>query len=340
MTDAQTPSMAEQLLSLATGLWTTQAIYIVAELRIADLLHENPKTCDDLAKASSTNPEALYRIMRALAGNGIFAEGEDGVFNLTPLAELLRADAPGSLRPFILLLGSELQWKPWAEAMHSVKSGKPAFDHVFGKPHFKYFSEHPDAARSFNEAMTSRSGPEDTAILSHYDFSGSHTIVDVGGGHGSFLGAILDRYSGSRGILFDMPHVVSTARDHWKNTPLAERLSYQGGDFFDSVPAGGDVYIIKKVIHNWDDAGVISILSRCRESMKVTGKLLVIEPVVPPGNTASFNKMLDLMMLIWTSMGKERTETEHRDLMQKAGFRLERAIHTDAMVTVLEATPI
>ena len=340
MPETRTISVTEELLTLATGLWTTRAIYVAAELKISDLLSDGPKTITTLAEESGANSEALYRVLRALAGMGIFAEQDDGRFGLTPLANLMRTGVPGSLRPFIIMMGNEQQSLPWSEALYSVKTGKPAFDHVFGKPHFQYFSKNPDAARIFNEAMTSRSAPEDAAILSAYDFSRHESIVDVGGGHGSFLAAILDAHAGTKGILFDMPHVISTAQDKFSQITQAERLACHSGDFFESVPDGGDAYILKKVVHNWDDERATTILSKCRNAIADHGRLLVIEPVVPPGNQPSFNKILDLQMLVWTSMGKERTEAEHRDLLFKAGFKLERAIETPAMVTVLDATPI
>jgi O-methyltransferase domain/Dimerisation domain len=337
MTNATSPSMA--MLQMAAGCWISQAIYVAAKLGIADLLQDGPKRCETLAEATQTNASALYRMLRALASLDVFAEDEDGHFRLTPLAECLRTRAPGSLRAFATMLGEEEHRRPWDDVLYSVRTGQPAFDHVFGMPHFKYFAEHPEAARTFNEGMTSRSGEENDAIVSAFDFSDFKIVIDVGGGQGTLLAAILQASSSTRGVLFDLPHVIATARAGAARIGLAPRCEFRAGDFFDVVPAGGDAYVLKKVIHDWDDERVLSILNNCRKAMPGTGRLLLIEPIVPPGNAPSFNKLLDLLMLIWTSGGKERTEAEHRALLASAGFKPIRIIPTKSPLGIIEAVP-
>ena len=339
MTSSISSAASLKMLNMVTGLWVTQAIYIAAELRLADLLNEKPQSSDDLANVTQTDASALYRVLRALAGLEIFSEDADGCFHLTPLAEYLRSDVPGSLRAFAMMLGGEEHRRSWGEVLHSVRTGESAFEHAWGKPHFEYFAENPEAARTFNLAMTSRSGPEDEDVTSIYDFAQHEIIVDVGGGHGSLLSAILKKFGEPKCVLFDMPHVVSSAEEELSRNIPADRLSFRGGDFFDTVPSGGDAYILKKVIHNWDDSHARTILSNCRDVIPSHGRVLVIEPVVPSGNTPSFNKLLDVMMLVYTSRGRERTESEHRDLLKSAGLKLNRATHAPSLVSILEAIP-
>jgi hypothetical protein len=332
---AASPSMT--MLHMAVGSWVSQAIYVVAKLGIADLLQDGAKTCGTLAEATQTNASALHRVLRALASLNVFAEDEDGRFRLTPLADCLRTAAPGSLRAFAIMLGEEEHWRAWGDVMHSVKTGQPAFDHVFGAPYFHYLAEHEEAARLFNEGMTSRGGPENDAIVSGYDFSEFATVVDVGGGQGALLAAILRATSSTKGVLFDLPHVIAAGRAALSQTTQAPRHQFREGNFFDAVPSGGDAYILKKVIHDWDDERALSILKSCREAMNSTGRLLLIEPIIPPGNAASFNKLLDLLMLVWTSGGRERTEAEHRTLLASAGLQVVRVITTESPLVIIEA---
>lgn len=335
--DVGSPSMA--LLKMVSGCWVSQAIYVAAKLGIADLLRDGPKPCGVMADATRTHAGALYRVLRALASLGVFAEDEEGRFGLTPLAECLQTGVPGSLRAYAIMLGEEEHWRPWGDVLYSVRTGQSAFDHVFGMPHFRYFAEHPEAARVFNDAMTSRSGQENDAIISAYDFSDLEAVVDVGGGQGTLLAAILHASSSTRGVLFDLPHVIAAARPALERTEQAGRCEFRAGDFFDAVPAGGDVYLLKKVILDWDDERAGSILKNCRTAMASTGRLLLIEPLIPPGNSPSFNKLLDLLMLVWTSGGRGRTETEHRTLLASAGFELARVIPTKSAVSIIEARP-
>jgi hypothetical protein len=333
--NAATPSLT--MLHMATGCWVSQAIHIVAKLGIADLLQEGgAKSSDALAVATQTHPDALYRLLRALASLGVFVELEDRHFQLTPLAECLCTNAPGSLRGFAIMLGGQEHWRAWGEIFYSVRTGQPAFDHVFGMNQFQYFADNPEAGRLFNEAMTSRSAQENDAIISAYDFSGFGTVVDVGGGLGTLLESILQATVNTLGVLFDMPHVIASARNTVAQTA---RCEFKEGDFLDAVPSGSDAYVLKKVIHDWDNDRARSILRNCRRAISSAGRLLLIEPVIPPGNSPSFNKLLDLMMLVWTPGGKERTEGEHRILLASAGFKLTRIIPTSSLLSIIEAIP-
>jgi hypothetical protein len=328
------------LLHMVTGCWVSQALYVAAKLGIADLLHEGPQSCASLAEATQTHAGALYRVLRALASVGVLAEHEEGRFRLTPLADLLRTDAPGSLRAFAIMLGAPEHWRAWEGVLHSVRTGQPAFDHVFGSPLFQYFSTHPEAARIFDDAMTSRSGQENIAIVAAYDFAAIHTVVDVGGGQGTLLASILGVHPNTRGVLFDLSHVIAPTRARIERTGQAARWECVAGDFFAAVPAGGDCYLLKKVIHDWDDERAKHILTNCRTAIPDTGRLLLIEPLIPPGNEASFNKLLDLLMLVWNAGGRERTEREHQSLLASSGFHLSRVIPTRSGVSIIEAVPV
>lgn len=329
---------AQALLRMISATWIAQAIYAAATLGIADLLISGPQSPEGLAERTDTHPRALYRVLRALASVGVFTEGDDGRFGLTPLAELLRSDSPDSLRPFAIMMGSEWAWRSWGEIMYSVRTEKPAFEQIYGSSLFAYYAENPEAARIFSEGLTSRSRPENAAVVAAYDFSGARTVVDVAGGQGSLLAAILAANPTARGVLFDLPHVIAMARRTFENAGLAERCELAGGDFFAAVPAGGDIYMLKKVIHDWDDAQAPAILRTCRAAVPAHGRLLLIELVIPSGNAPSFGKLLDLLMLVYPG-GRERTEAEHRNLLGSAGFRLERVIPTASTVSIVEAVP-
>jgi hypothetical protein len=327
------------LLGLVTGCWVSQAIYVAAKLGIADLIGAGPKSCQQLAAATQTDPGALFRVLRALAGVGIFAEDAAGQFRLTPLAAQLQSGAPGSLRALAILMGEKEHWRAWEAVLHSVRTGQSAFAQVFGVPLFQYLSTHPETARIFDEAMTSRSGAENSAILAAYDFSAARVAIDVGGGQGSLLESILLTEPGARGILVDLPHVRNQCRARLAETGQEHRCEFRAGDFFAGVPEGGDVYLLKRIIHDWDDWRSELILENCRKAMPPASRLLVIEPIVPPGNAPSFSKLLDLLMLVWQEGGRERTESEHRALLVAAGFTVNRIIPTVAGISIIEAVP-
>jgi O-methyltransferase domain/Dimerisation domain len=325
------------LLRMLTGYWTSQALYVAARLRIADLLAEGPRGSAELAQATGTHERALYRLLRALASEGVFVEGPDGCFGLTPLAACLRSDVPGSQWASAVMAGEE-HFRAWADLLHSVRTGQTAFEHVYGKPIFDYLAEHPDQAQVFDAAMTGIHGAETQAMLAAYDFAPFHTLVDVGGGNGSVLSAVLQRYPALHGVLFDRPHVVERARANLTAAGVAARCRTVGGSFFTSVPEGGDAYLMRHILHDWDDAQALSILRACRQAMAATARLLVVECVIPPGNEPFFGKFLDVNMLAIPG-GLERTAAEYRDLFAAGGFRLARIVPTRLEVSVLEGEP-
>jgi hypothetical protein len=321
------------LLDLSTGYWKSQAIYVAAKLGIADLLQDGPKTSEDLARATATHAPSLYRLLRALASVGVFVEDGQGRFGLTPMAECLRS-VPGSQRSLMIMMGEE-HYRAWGELLYSIQTGQIAFDHVFGKPVFQFLSEHPEQAKIFDEAMVGVHGAETQAMLDVYDFAGIGTLVDIGGGNGSVLAAVLRKYPSLKGVLYDLPGVAGRAQEQVKQAGLANRCQTIGGSFFEKVPAGGDAYLMRHIIHDWNDDQCRQILGNCRQAMTPQARLLVVESVIPPGNEPFMGKFLDLTMLLIPG-GKERTEAEYRTLFESAGFHLTRIVPTATEVSVIE----
>ncbi|MBV9866355.1 MAG: methyltransferase domain-containing protein [Abitibacteriaceae bacterium] len=328
------------LLQMATGYWVTQSIAVAAQLSIADHIKETPKTAVELAEATGTHAPSLYRLLRFLASTGIFVEDENGRFALTPVAELLRSDVPGSMRDFTILMGHETHWNAWGNFMHSIQTGEPAFDNVFGMGFFEYCPLHPDASEVFNRAMTSLATQTHAAAAAAYDFSGINTLMDVGGGHGALLSSILKSNPHMRGIVFDLAHVVAGAPKTFEQWGVADRCRTEGGDFFEAMPAGADACILSMVIHDWSDDLSLKILQNCHRALPENGKLLLIETVVPEGNTPSASKGLDLNMLVMTNGGRERTAEEFDALFRKAGFELTRILPTQSPMSVIEGVKI
>ena len=262
------------------GSWISRAIYVAAKLRIADHLADGPRTAEELAAAAGVAPRPLYRLLRALAGVGVFAQEADGRFRLNPLAEPLREDGPDSLWAFAVMLGEE-QYRCWGDLLETVRTGEPAFERLYGRPIFDYLGEHPEQARIFDAAMSGFSGRETQAMLDAYDLSGVATLADVGGGLGTNLARILGRYPAMRGLLFDLPHVVERARPVLEAAGVSGRCDVQGGDFFETVPCGADAYLLGHIIHDWDDAKAGLILDNLRRAMPTGARLLVVEYVLP-----------------------------------------------------------
>lgn len=327
------PSVA--MLQMISGFWISRAIYIVAKLGLADHLRDGHKTTDELAAATGTHAPSLYRVLRALASVGVFVEDEKRGFTLTPLSETLRTDAPGSLRAFATVELGEEHYPAWGELLHSVKTGEIAFDRAFGMPVWKFFEQNPDNAKTFNDAMTGMTLAVNDAVLSSYDFSSISKIVDVGGGHGSLIASILRANPQMKGVLFDAPSVAEGAQSRLEVEGVADRCEVVAGDFFQSVPNDGDAYILKWIIHDWDDERSITILRNCHRAMTENGKLLLVEAVVPRGSEPHFSKFIDLNMLVMTG-GRERTENEYRMLLEASGFKLTRIIPTESPMSVLE----
>ena len=328
------------LLDMIVGKWLSQAICVVAELGIADLLKDGPRTSAEIVAAIDASEDAVYRLLRALAGAGLFTEGVGRIFALTSLGAALRSDVPGSLRGFARFVGHEINGQPWGHFIHSVKTGMPSFDVVFGKPVFEYLATRPEAATIMNEAMTSLSLTEARAVVSAYDFPRITTLVDVGGGHGLLLAEVLKARPAIRGILFELPHALDGARALLGNAGVGDRCEVVGGDFFTGVPDGGDAYLMKRVIHDWDDEHAIQILLNCRKAMRPGGRVLVVEVVIGSAGESRFAGLLDLEMLVITQRGRERTEEEFRKLYEAAGFKCLRVVATEAPVSIVEGVAV
>ncbi len=324
----------EQMMNrMIVGSWVTQAIYVAAEIGIADLLASGPRTAEELAQETGAHGAALYRVMRALASIDVFREDDRGRFSMTPLGNLLASDAPGSKRSLARMAGAEF-YRSWGNILSSVETGGAAFDKVFGKPFFHYMNANPDRWRIYDDAMTGIHDSETLPVLEAYDFTPFRRVVDVGGGNGLALAALLGRHPGMRGVLFDLPDVVARARKGVASHGVSDRMRFVGGDFFDSVPANGNAYLMRHVIHDWDDGEAVSILRNCREAMEPDGRVLVVETVIPSGNGPCFGKWLDLMMLVVG--GRERTREQYERLFSAAGLRLTRVVPTAHEVSVIE----
>lgn len=340
MTTAQpnTPPPPAVLLQMMTGYWVSQSIYIAAKLGVADLLADGPRPVEALATATESHAPSLYRLLRALASVGVFTETSPHTFALTPMAALLRTGTPHSMHALAITYCEEM-YTAWGSMLHSIRTGEPAFAHHFGMGPFPYFATHPEADRVFNEAMIGYTHQVANAVTASYDFSPFATVVDVGGGYGTLLAAILRDNPAAQGILFDVPHVIEAAEGFLNTTGVGARCARVAGDFFVALPGGGDAYVLSQILHDWEDADCLTILRHCRAVMPENGKLLVVELVIPPGNEPSFGKWLDLHMLAIPG-GRERTEAEYAALFQAAGFELTRVIPTPAGPSVVEAVPV
>ncbi len=328
-----------QLLRMISGYWLSQGIYVAAKLGLADLLKAGPRSAADLALATKTHAPSLRRLLRALASVGVFAETDDGNFALSPLAEPLRSDLPGSQRALAVMNGEE-HYRAYGELLYSVQTGQPGFDKVYGLPVFDYLGQHPEQGALFDGAMTGVHGRETAAMIAAYDFSPYQTVMDIGGGNGTTLAAVLQRWPAIQGTLFDLPAVVERARPALTAAGVGKRCQTVGGSFFESVPAGQDIYMMRHIIHDWDDEKSRTILRNCRTAMgSRAAKLLLIENVIPPGNAPGFGKLLDLTMLVIPG-GLERTEPEYRELFAACGFKLTQIIPTTADVSVIEAVQV
>jgi hypothetical protein len=328
------PSAHEEVGRLLTGNWMTQALYVVAKLGLADLVKDGPRSAAELAQATATHAPSLYRLLRALASTGVFVESAGQRFALTPLAECLRSDVPGSQRALAIMNGEEF-YQAWGDLLYSVRTGKTAFDEIFEMPLFDFLARNSDKGHIFDEAMVSVHGRESAAMLEAYDFSTIGVIADIGGGNGSLLKAMLTKHRNLHGILYDLAHVAERAKPNMQAAGLADRCQVIGGNFFQSVPSGANAYLLRHIIHDWDDVKATTILKNVHQAMGNGSKLLLIEGVIPPGNDPAFTKLLDLTMLVIPG-GKERTEPEYRELFQGAGFRLTRIVPTQTEISVIE----
>ena len=335
-TGDQRPSAA--LLGLVNGYQVSQAIHVAATLGIADLLKNGPRSSDDLAAATGTHAGSLYRLLRALASVGVFREDADRRFALTPLGDGLRSDAPEPVGPWAVFIGQPEHQRAWGHLLHSIQTGENAFQHVHGVNVWEYRARSPEAGAIFDRAMTGLSRSVTDAVLNAYDFAQFACVVDVGGGQGALLAAILTKHPSMRGVLFDQPQVVAGAEQVLQAAGVSDRCQVGGGDFFEAVPGGGDAYVLKSILHDWEDEQATAILRTCRHAIGPNGKLLVIEREISPPNEGPRAKFVDLLMLV-SAGGRERTREEWAALFTAGGFRFVGVTRTKISWSVIEGVP-
>ncbi len=309
-----------------------RCIGIAAELGIADLIEGAPKTAAELADKTKTHARALYRMLRYLAANSVFVEDTQGRFANTEISNLLRTDAPGSMRDSVRQAWQDVMWDVYKELPHTIHTGAPAFNKAFGSDFFDYLSAHADVGAKFDAAMAMQSAPENAAVAKAYPFGDFKVVVDVAGGRGGFMAEVLKTYPNVRGILFDQQYVLDQP-NHVRDAGLADRCQMIGGSFFESIPTGGDVYVLKRILHDWDDETAIRILKTCTQAMSSTAKLVIVDAVIKPGNDPDPNKALDVGMMILLK-GRERTADDFAKLFCAAGLNLTRIIPTAAPSTM------
>lgn len=329
-----------QLMQMGMGFIISQAISVAAKLYIADHLKDGAKNAEQLARLTDTDQTALYRLMRALGSVGVFAEDAESNFSLTPLSEFLRSDHPESLRGITHMMCDREHWQAHGNLMHSVKTGGIAFEGAFGQPFFPYIQDKPEVAQIFDDAMTSFSRTVGAAVAAVYDFSEEKVIADIGGGHGRLLSSVLKTNENARGILFDQPQVVAGAEKVLEEAGVSNHVEIVGGDFFAEIPISADVYLMKHIIHDWNDDESLTILSNIAKSAPAGAKVLLIESVVEAEKgVPSMSKVMDLNMLAMTS-GKERTAAEYAALFERAGFKLTAVFQTPSPLQIVEAVKV
>lgn len=333
---AASPNFVSEIMQLATGCMPTACLYAAAKLKIADLLASGPKAVADLAATCGVKEDALYRVLRALASVKVFRETTPRTFANTPISDQIRSDVAGSARDMVIFIANPLHLRVFGELMHSIETGETAFRKVTGLDSFEFFRQNTEENREFNAAMTSITTGFIGPALAAYDFGETGTLADIGGGHGFLLTAILGKHPGLRGIVFDLPHVVEGAKPRIESLGLASRCEVAAGDFFQGVPRA-DSYVLKSIIHDWDEPRAVTILKNCATAMRgSSGKVILLEFVIDPGNEPSMGKWIDLEMLTMAG-GRERTETEYAELFARAGLRLARVVRTASPQCVIEA---
>lgn len=333
------PDPPDRLLEqMIMGFRVTQLVHVAAKLGLADQLADGTKSAAELARSCECHPDALYRTLRALANIGVLVELPQQRFQLAAMGQYLRSSVPGSLHAEAILYGESWLWSSYSQLIHSVRTGEPAFKKAHDSAFFEYLAQHGHAAQSFNAAMTAFSAREVGAILAAYDFSRVRRLVDVGGGHGRLMSAVLAAHPELEGILFDQPAVIASVEEQLKAN-LGSRCELIGGDFFESVPEGGGTYLLKSVIHDWDDDRACKILENCQRAMGPDGTLLLIERMIGELNEPSEAKLFDINMMAMLG-GRERTQPEYQALLNSAGFRLTRLTATRSPLSILEAMPL
>ena len=327
------------MMGLITGYWVSQAVGVVARLGIADELVAGTRGSDEIARAVGADADALHRVLRLLASLGVFEEGPPGSFALTPLGETLRSDAPGSVRNFAIAETAPGHWLPWGRLYDSVRSGQPMAGEALGMELFEWYAQNSEEAAYFSAAMGNLSALAASELVRVYDFSAVGTVADVGGAHGVLLTAVLGANPAARGILFDLPHVVETAGSAIVAAGLSDRCELVSGDFFEAVPEGADLHLLKQIVHDWNDERATQLLQNCHRALAPAGKLLLVEMLIPPDNRPSPAQAMDLNMLVLLG-GQERTEEQFERLFKAAGFRLEQVIPTHSPFSVIEGTRV
>lgn len=328
------------LLELGTGAWPAQALYVVARLGVADALKDGPKSTEELARVTDAHEPSLFRVLRVLASLGVFEERQDGTFGLTRMGHYLRRDVAGSMRDGILYYNDPYHWSAWNGFYQGVKTGQGAFVEVHGTGHYDFLAHHPEEQRVFDTAMRSLSSSASVAVARSYDFSGVRTGIDIGGGIGTLIATILRENPEMRGVVFDQPAVEALAREHLRDVGVADRCEVATGSFFESIPGGMDVYLLKNVLHGWDDEHALTILRNCRAGMGPGARLLVIDMIMPEGPEPFFGKQLDLLMMMLYAVGRDRSVPEYAKLLEQAGLKMSRVVHTYTPVSILEAVPV
>lgn len=333
---SNTPTAKEFLFNITGQIMLARALGIVADLGIADLVADGPKSMDELTATTRCDHDALYRLLRMLGGHGVFAENEQGHIELTPRAELLQADHPDSMREMFVLDWQDIHWSTYRALPEAIQTGEIAFEIAYGQAFFDYLAEHPDANATFDRRMASVSQAENKQVAQAYAFNDHAPVIDIGGGQGGLLAAIIEQYPGTTAALFEQPQVLADPVN-LDEAGLRDVVARIAGNFFADVPSGFGLYVMKRIIHDWDDDRAINILRRCRDAMTDTSKVLVIDAVMKPGNDPDPNKNLDLAIMALTP-GRERTEEEFSHLFAAAGLRLLRVISTEdpSMLSIVE----
>lgn len=327
-----------QMLDLINGYWVSKMVHVAAEMGLADAVGDGARSATELASEVGADPERLHRMMRALTGVGVFSVDEHGRFSNTELGATLRSDRPDSMRDFARMMPASYNWRGWDALEVGIRAQKTPFDEVFGMGGFAYLQGHPEDEAVFARSMASISGAENPAVAEALPLEGIGSLMDVGGSGGHLLAAVMQQHPALRGLLFDQPQVVEGAKQADYLAAFGERVAFAGGDFFEAVPGGVDAYMMKYILHDWDDERCVRILQNCRANLSASGRVFVVDNVVVEGNEPSWGKMLDVNMLVLTG-GKERTERQFAELFERAGMRLERIVETACPLSIVVAAP-